>query len=107
MSLAGIDGLYLHGRTLLAIQNGAQPERLIRMQLQASLTRVLKWQTLEANWEELGDPTHGVVVGRRFYFIANSGWDKLDDNGALKPGAHFTAPAIREMPLNGKPRRPQ
>ena len=100
LSLGGIDGLYLSGKTMIAIQNGTKPTRLIRMQLDGSLTRVLKWETIEANWKGLGDPTHGVIVGGDFYFIANSGWDVLGDNGALKPGAAFTPPSIRKMPLN-------
>jgi hypothetical protein len=88
LSLGGIDGLYMEGRTLIAIQNGTAPERLIRMHLDASLNRVLRWETMEANWAGLGDPTHGVRVGKRFYFIANSGWD-------VKPGGAYESPAIR------------
>ena len=90
LSLGGIDGLYLEGRTMIAIQNGTAPERLIRMHLDAGLTRVLRWETIEANWKGLGDPTHGVRVGNRFYFIANSGWD-------VKPGGTFESPTIRVM----------
>ena len=42
----------------------------------------------------LGAPTHGVIVGREFYFLANSGWDKMEDNGEPKAGAVFERPAI-------------
>jgi len=90
LSLAGIDGMYLKGRTMVAIQNGTTPERLIRMQLDTGLTKVTGWETIEANWKGLGDPTHGVVVGDQFYFIANSGWD-------VKPGGVFEAASIRVM----------
>ncbi len=90
LSLGGIDGLYLHGTTMVAIQNGTAPERLIRMRLDEGLTRILGWETLEANWDGLGDPTHGVLVGDQFYFIANSGWD-------VKAGGTFTAPSIRRL----------
>jgi hypothetical protein len=31
----------------------------------------------------LGDPTHDVVVGDNFYFIANSGWDRFSDAGQI------------------------
>jgi hypothetical protein len=87
--------MYLRGRTLIAIQNGTVPERLIRMTLNPSLTRVVAWETLEANWTGLGEPTHGVVVGGEFYFIANSGWDRMAADGGLKPGAKFEPPTIR------------
>jgi sugar lactone lactonase YvrE len=105
LSLGGIDGLYLSGTTMLAIQNGTSTERVIRMHLDATLTRVLTWETIEANWKGLGDPTHGVVVGGEFYFIANSGWDQFGENGALKQGSEFTPPAIRRMRLNRIARR--
>jgi hypothetical protein len=97
LSLAGIDGLYLAGASLLAIQNGTDPPRVIRISLDAGLTRALTWQTEEANWPGLGQPTHGVVVGGAFYFIANSGWDQLGDDGKMKPGAAFSAAEIRVM----------
>ena len=57
---------------MVAIQNGVVPERLIRMHLDVGLTKVDSWETIEANWPGLGDPTHGIVVGGQFYFIANS-----------------------------------
>jgi hypothetical protein len=97
LSLAGIDGLYLAGASLIAIQNGTVPPRVIRISLDAGLTRALSWQTVEANWPGLGQPTHGVIVGRDFHFIANSGWDQLGDDAKLKPGAAFSAAEIRVM----------
>jgi sugar lactone lactonase YvrE len=105
LSLGGIDGLYLAGRTLIAIQNGTAPNRVIRMSLDPSLTRALRWETIECNWAGLGAPTHGVVAGREFYFLANSGWDRLGDNGALKPGAAFDSPTIQRMALDAKPQK--
>jgi len=107
LSLGGIDGMYLSGRTLIAIQNGTAPERLIRMTLDASLARVVEWQAIEANWPGLGDPTHGVVLGRDFYFIANSGWDHMADDGTVKPGEKFEPATIRQMRLDAKPTSPQ
>jgi hypothetical protein len=75
LSLGGIDGLYLVGRSMIATQNGTAPQRVIRLQLDAGLTRIEGGEVLEANWDGLGDPTHGVVVGSDFYFIVNAGWD--------------------------------
>jgi hypothetical protein len=99
LSLAGIDGLYLAGRSLIAVQNGTSPARIIRMQLDSSLARIESFEVLESNSPELGAPTHGVVVGDRFYFLANSGWDRLSDDGQVKPGATFEAPSIRELTI--------
>ena len=86
-ALSGIDGLYLSGRTLIATQNGSSPERVVRFELDRSLTRVESESVVERATATLGDPTHGVVVDGSFYYIANSGWDAIEDDGSPKAGA--------------------
>ena len=85
-ALSGIDGLYAVGNLLLATQNGTSPERVVRFALNESTTRVISEDTLERATPTLGDPTHGVVVGNDFYYIANAGWDVLDEHGNLVEG---------------------
>ena len=48
----------------------------------------------------LGDPTHGVVVGDAFYYIANSGWDRLDASGRWAAGAQPTPARIMIVKLS-------
>ncbi|HET6207980.1 MAG TPA: hypothetical protein VFD98_14285 [Terracidiphilus sp.] len=86
-ALSGIDGLYLSGRTLIATQNGASPERVVRFQLDESLRKIESETVIERATSDLGDPTHGVVTGGKFYYIANSGWDTVEDDGSTKAGA--------------------
>lgn len=85
-ALSGIDGLYALGNTLIATQNGTSPERVVRFAMSAPETRVLSESIIERATPTLGDPTHGVVVGDYFYYIANSGWDVLDEHGNLLEG---------------------
>jgi hypothetical protein len=99
-ALNGIDGLYLEGRELIAIQNGTSPERVIAFKLDAGLSKITSQTIIEASTETLGDPTHGVMVGSDFYYIANSGWDAIDDHGRLKPGVHQTPAIIMRVPLS-------
>jgi hypothetical protein len=98
-ALDGIDGLYFDHGTLLAVQNGASPERVVGFPLNASLTGIASQTIFERATATLGDPTHGVVIGRDFYYIANSGWDVIDDHGNMKPEAKLTAPRIMRVPL--------
>ena len=100
LSLIGIDGLYRAGRDLIVVQNGTSPMRIIRMKLDATFTHILSWQTIEANTPGFGSPSHGVVVGDSFYFLANTGWDSYDDNGVQIPKAKLTAPAVWRMSLH-------
>ena len=99
-ALSGIDGLYAVGNTLLATQNGTSPERVVRFAVNASKTRVLSESIIERATPTLGDPTHGVIVGDYFYYIANSGWDGLDEHGVAKEGKTITAPRIMRVNLN-------
>src|SRR5579863_1538437 len=93
-ALNGIDGLYFaHGR-LIAVQNGTSPERVVVFTLDKTLVRIESQMIIERSTATLGDPTHGVVIGDDFYYIANSGWDSIDDHGNMKPGAKPSVPRI-------------
>lgn len=97
IDLGGIDGLYARGQELFAIQNGVTPARIVRLQMSSSLDRVERLEVLESGSPSLGDPTHGVLVGSNFYFIANSGWSELDDNGRILAGHKLTEPTVRKL----------
>lgn len=83
VAMHGIDGMYLVGTALYAIQNGTLPERIVRFVLDPGFRRVVDWSVVERATPGLGDPTHGVMVGDDFYFIANSGWDRFADDGRI------------------------
>jgi hypothetical protein len=98
-ALSGIDGLYLSGRTLIATQNGTSPERVVRFELDRSLSRVISESIVERTTLTLGDPTHGVFVGGYFYYIANSGWDKVDEHGEPKAGTTMSKALIMQTAI--------
>jgi|HubBroStandDraft_6_1064221.scaffolds.fasta_scaffold12840_2 sugar lactone lactonase YvrE len=83
VAMNGIDGMYLVDHALYAIQNGTNPERVVRFDLDSSLRQVVDWSVVERATPNLGDPTHGVVIGDQFYFLANSGWDRFADDGHM------------------------
>ena len=93
-ALNGIDGLVLSGRSLIAIQNGVNPNRVIRLEVDATFTRIVRWSTLEANTPHLREPTHGVLVGDKYYFIATSGWDRFAPDGSVTKGAVLEKPVV-------------
>ena len=99
-ALNGIDGLYLEGQTLLAVQNGTSPERVIAFRLDPTFTQIMSQTIIERSTETLGDPTHGVIIGNDFYYIANSGWDIIDDQGNQKAEAHPSEALIMRVPLS-------
>ncbi|HEU4882789.1 MAG TPA: hypothetical protein VFT45_11100 [Longimicrobium sp.] len=86
VAVSGIDGLVRMGHRLIAVQNGVAPKRVIELQLDDEERRITGWRPLESATPLLTEPTHAVVVGGEVFFVADSGWDKIDDNGQLKPG---------------------
>lgn len=100
VALSGIDGLYFQRSSLILTQNGTAPERVIRVQLDKSFTRILSTEVIEESTPTLGDPTHGVIVGDTFYYIANSGWSELDDHGDVKPGSKLSPARIMRFRLH-------
>ncbi len=94
IAVNGIDGLYLNRGSFFAVQNGTAPPRLIRFSQDLQHQEIL-----EANWAGLGDPTHGVVVGDEFSFIANSGWGEYDDAGHRKAGSQPVLSSVWTLKL--------
>ncbi len=98
-ALSGVDGLYFDCGWLILVQNGTSPERVVRLKLDPSFSRVVSEEIVERATSTLGDPTHGVVVGDYFYYIANSGWNQLGEHGALLRGAKLTPARIMRFRL--------
>lgn len=71
-SLAGIDGLISYGKDLIAIQNGIQPHRVVRLRMSDDGTTVNAVQLLEINHPLFGEPTLGLVKGDTLLFVANN-----------------------------------
>jgi hypothetical protein len=99
-ALDGIDGLYWADGMLIATQNGASPERVVAFLLNSAEAKVTGERVIERSTDSLGDPTHGVVVGTDFYYIANSGWDKLDEHGDLAQGKTATPARVMKVALS-------
>jgi len=102
----GIDGLYRFDDDLVAVQNGVRPHRAVRFELDRSGRRVRHAQVLAANLREFDEPTLGVVVGKRFHFVANSQWNKFGKDHALPPAEQLRGPIVLEVALDRRdPRR--
>lgn len=96
-ALNGVDGLYFDRGKLIAVQNGTSPERVVAFTLNPTLTRIEFETMIERSTPTLGDPTHGVIVDDDFYYIANSGWDFVDEHGNFRPGAKPSVPEVMRV----------
>lgn len=99
VSTAGIDGLYAVAGDLVAVQNGAGRERIVRYRLDAAGERIEKLDVLESRNPFFRTPTTGTVTSDGFVYLANPNLDALDDDGNLKRGARLEELVILRAPL--------
>jgi hypothetical protein len=99
ITLLGIDGLYWYRGTLLAVQNGINPPRLVRLFLNSARNRVERLTTLAANDPIFDEPTLGVLVKNSFYLIAKSQWGAIDEKGRLAPAEKLKEPVVLKVRL--------
>jgi hypothetical protein len=98
-TLLGIDGLYRYGNSLIAIQNGVRPQRVLRLGLNGSGEKIETIEILESSLPIFDDPTLGVIVGDALYFIANSHWPQFNAEGNLPPAERLTPPTVLRVAL--------
>ena len=89
--LGGIDGLYWYDNTLVAIENGMSPRRVIRLQLDAEGRKVGKVMPLDVANPALTLPTYGAIDADGLYFIANSQKNSYDAYGVVKDASKLEA----------------
>jgi hypothetical protein len=98
-TVLGIDGLAWYQSSLIAIQNGVSPPRVLRLQLDGPGQRITEVRVLDRNLTHATEPTIGTVWDRRYFYVANSQWEAYDDGGRLRPGVRLTPPRILEIKL--------
>lgn len=99
VNVGGIDGLYLHAGSLIAVQNSSGIERIMRYRLNAALDTIESEEILESRNPLFEIPTTGVVVGDSFFYIANSQLRSLDDQTKIRPDAKLEESVVLEVPL--------
>jgi len=98
-SLVGIDGLYFTDNSLIAVQNGITPHRVIRIFLDATGKKITRVKILENNHRLFNEPTLGVVVKKTFYYVANSQWNAFNEKGELAAEDKLQRPVILSLKI--------
>lgn len=81
-TLVGIDGLATDGTRLFAIQNGVNPQRVLRLVLYPNHEEVGIVVVLASTLPEIDEPTTVTVVDGQLVFVSRSQWNGFDDDGA-------------------------
>ena len=95
----GCDGIVFYRNSIIAIQNGVTPARVMRFTLDKSGERIVRAEILDRNWKIADEPTIGTIVGNEFVYVANSQWEKYTEAGARKPNVALTAPVLLAVQL--------
>ena len=78
------------------IQNGVEPHRVVRLSLEGD--RVAGLHVLERAHARYDEPTLGVVVGGSLYYVANSQYAAVRQDGSLDE-ARLREAVILRLPL--------
>lgn len=100
--LRGIDGLALSGQSLAAVQNAAQPPRILRLDLSKDAARI---ESAEIAWTpspDDGEPTLATFVGDELWVTQTDRWDRVfDEDGRPRQGIEIAAPVVVRIPWAG------
>ncbi|MCI0614980.1 hypothetical protein L0244_18475, partial [bacterium] len=95
-TIVGIDGLYFYKNSLIATQNGINPNRVIRIYLNEQLNKIEQVKILESNNKLFDEITLGTIADGNFYYVGNSQFGKYLEN----PKAELHAPMILKLSLS-------
>lgn len=93
--LRGIDGLAHRGHVLAAVQNGAVPHRILRVELAPALDAIARVEVLQSIAPPAGEPTLATVVGDAVWVMQTDRWDRVfAQDGRPRDGVTIADPTI-------------
>ena len=98
VTIGGIDGLYFHEGSLVGIQNGTNPQRVVRAWLNPEMTRVTRFVVLEQDHPLWDIPLTGTIIGDHLYYVARSQL-RAFEKGVIWPADRLKETVILELPL--------
>ncbi|HJW94692.1 MAG TPA: hypothetical protein VJ901_13820 [Thermoanaerobaculia bacterium] len=75
----GIDGLAYANGWLFGVQNGVEPNRVIKLHLAPGGLSADRWEIVEMNHPLMDEPTIGTIAGDEYVFLAASQGNKFDE----------------------------
>ena len=79
----GIDGLLFYKNSLIAIQNGVKPIRIVQFKLDSNHDITVA-KCIENNRIEFNEPTLGLLHNNKLYYIGNAPWNFYNRQGILE-----------------------
>ena len=100
MALDGVDGLWLHGNELIAVQNGLSPHRISAFALGEGIGVIASQRVLEFANPAWTEPLGGAITDGGLYYIGDGQWDIYGQGGVLRETAAPRASQLRRLQLD-------
>lgn len=94
----GIDGLCFYKSSLIAVQNGVKPIRLVQFDWNEEQNTITEFRIIDHNRVEFNEPALATIVKNKLYFFANSPWQAYDKDGHLD-SSKIESPMLFESKL--------
>jgi hypothetical protein len=111
MNLGGIKSVEYRDGMLFVVQGGFKPQRLIRLELDASGAAVQSVVPMAIALEDFNQPGMGTIQGESLYYIANNGADDAKSaiimNTPLDAGVEALPPDIEKFGKTMKAKQQQ
>lgn len=95
----GIDGLVYYKNSLITVQNGAIPIRIVKYNLNTDSTQIADYKVLDNNRSIFNEPALASITKGKLYFFANSPWKFYGDDKQLDE-TKFENPKLFELQLD-------
>jgi hypothetical protein len=95
----GCDGIVWFDGAIIAVQNGVEPARVVRLVPDTIADRVLRVDVIDQNVAVADEPTIGTMLGTDFVYVANSQWARFTDDARRDVARPLTAPIALRVPL--------
>jgi hypothetical protein len=100
----GCDGIALYRGSIVAVQNGVAPARVVRFALAPAGDSIVSARVLDQQPALAPEPTIGTIVGDRFVYVANGQFEAYDDEGRRRPNTTLTGARLVAVPIDAEPR---
>jgi hypothetical protein len=97
----GLDGILLVGNSIVGVQNGVYPPRVIRYTLGRD-DRLTRADVIDRHWPLADEPTNLTRMGDQLLYLATSQWEKYNDDGSRKAGTHLGPTVVLALKLSGE-----
>ena len=99
----GCDGIVLYRGSIVAVQNGVAPARVVRFALNAAGDSIVSVRVLDQQPALVPEPTIGTIIGDRFVYVANGQFEEYDDEGRRLPNTTLTGARLVAVSVNDEP----